>query len=131
VGALENEALTIRSLLDIEARRNATASKKPIAPKLPIGDYFLRELQSGPKSKDELRDAAAAAGYVSGGENPGRSTHAILLNLIKAHRIMVGPDGKILMMPALDQLMDQPIGTILDVVRNEQRLGDTEPLTKN
>lgn len=69
-------------------------TKMPIPPALPpLGDFFCAELiQRGNLSKEQLRQLAFDAGYFPTSEG-GRATHATLVNLTRAGRVMALKDN--------------------------------------
>jgi len=104
-GALAN----YRSLLELEQgfAKSMLASADEIGPKQegqatsvnitlpaakpPLADFFVKTLaETGPMSKDELRQVAVDAGY----EIDGRHVHATLVNIQRNGRILPTLDGK-------------------------------------
>lgn len=64
-------------------------------PGTPLADFFARLIhERSPRTKDELRQAALAAGYFADGESAGRATHTTLYNIAKSGRIRDLGDGK-------------------------------------
>ena len=60
---------------------------------VPLGDFFCAELaQRGNMTKEGLRQLAFDAGYFPTSEG-GRATHATLVNLIRAQRVVAVKDG--------------------------------------
>src|ERR1044071_3652252 len=69
------------------------ATTTAVAPKHPLADFLYEEIaQKGPKTKDELREIAYAAGYYPQGEG-GRAIHATIVNLVRGGRA-VERDGR-------------------------------------
>ena len=75
-------------LLSIEEQlRNKASGGKveqlalPGAARMPFAEFLLHLLLDGPKSKDELREAALRAGYFADGAAVGRALHATLINI--------------------------------------------------
>lgn len=72
----------------------SVASKMPIPEaRAPLAEFFVTQLRErGPKSKEELRSLAEAAGYFQKGEG-GRSTHATLVNIVRNRTVIDQGDG--------------------------------------
>jgi len=108
--SLDAEVGAIQSLLDIESRRRGEEGKAATnsAPALPIKDFLVKIVRDvGPLSKSELRDMATNAGYFQKGENPGRSTHAQILFLVRAGRLF-SVDGKLKVPPQVAGEREDP-----------------------
>jgi hypothetical protein len=91
----------LRRLLDNEERAfaNGGSGSNPVAdlvrPNMPLADFILQEMaERGPKTKEELRDAAQLAGYFRPGDG-GRAVHATIVNLTRVGRAIVLDDGKL------------------------------------
>jgi hypothetical protein len=82
-----NDAIeSLMLLLDREnARYSNTNSIKE--PDLPIDEFVLKALSTRPMSKDDLREAALGAGYLTDSDSPGRSIHAVTVNLGRSSKI--------------------------------------------
>jgi hypothetical protein len=94
----------LRRLLDSEQRAFAAggddrvqpnALSNLVRPNMPLADFLLQEMaERGPKSKEELRDAAQEAGYFKPGDG-GRAVHATVVNLLRVGRAIVLDGGKL------------------------------------
>ncbi|MFH6781495.1 MULTISPECIES: hypothetical protein [Methylobacterium] len=92
---LNDERSATGALLAIEQRRHGDATA-PSSPTLTMGlaDFLLNETRKKEMaSKDDLRSAAALAGYFPNGESGGRAVHTTLLNLVRAGRLAEAADG--------------------------------------
>jgi hypothetical protein len=90
--ALEEEETAYRRILELENQYfPLDVQQHPESP----SDFIVRVLQGGPRSKEEIRDLVAQAGYFKDSPNFGRSLHATFINLQKASRVETGPDGKL------------------------------------
>ncbi len=93
----DNIAGLERLLATEESRSNGNGSVAAILPR-PAGnltDYLTKMLKKAPRTLDEMRDAAVAAGYFEGAkESPGRAIHGKLLNPIRAGRVIKDAEGK-------------------------------------
>ena len=86
-------------------------------PKLPLDDFIMGQLQSGPKLKEELRESAEAAGYFKAtATSPGRVIHATVLHLVRDRRVAIQPDRRI----AISRTRDQQTGSLSLVARDSQ-----------
>lgn len=86
------EVETLTRLLDREnARFDAPDASKE--PDTPLDEYVLGALAVRPMSKEDLRAAAANAGYLKNSDSPGRSIHAVTVNLSKSGKIKEIGDG--------------------------------------
>ena len=99
--AIEQIDQNIDSLTSLLAQEESRASGNGVdktvhaRPTGPLQDYLLRMLGKGPKSLEELRASATAAGYFEGSsESPGRAVHSKLLNPIRAGHVARDEDKK-------------------------------------
>jgi hypothetical protein len=61
------------------------------APSLALAEFFVRLARAeGPRTKDEFRESAAAAGYIV----DKRITHATVINIERSGRLELQPDGR-------------------------------------
>lgn len=102
---LEETLARIAAEDTVGPRRDSVTIPVP-TPKMPLADFFEAELRAkGPMSKDELRQAAQAAGYFPGGDGGGRATHATLVNITRNQRITPTSDGKFVARTLEDALL--------------------------
>lgn len=71
-----------------DERLKESDAKRPV-PSEDLPDYLLKSLYIRPMSKDELRQAAIAAGY----NIDGRSIHAVTVNLVRSGKIVEVDNG--------------------------------------
>ncbi|CAN5499126.1 hypothetical protein BH10PSE7_BH10PSE7_44720 [soil metagenome] len=90
LAALDSEVTILQGMIDIEDRRRGEPIKrKRMSPTLPIKDFLVKiAKERGPVSKGMIRDLTAEAGYFQSGENPGRSTHGHLMQLLRAGKLI-------------------------------------------
>ncbi len=63
--------------------------------RLPLIEYFRTVIFSrGPQTKDDLKEAAIAAGYSDEATGAGRVTHATLLNAVSSGKLVRLIDGR-------------------------------------
>jgi len=90
--SLDEEEAVYRRILDLEETYFPLDAQRH---KESPGDFIVRSLQGGPRSKEEIRDLVSHAGYFSDSPNFGRSLAATFMNLHNAGRITTDPDGRI------------------------------------
>lgn len=95
VQPLQEERELVAKLLEIRARnRSNEIPEVPTPPHLEpvtkVGDFIIAALKAtGPKTKEQLRDMASDAGY----RVNGRQIHAVVLNVLRAGKIVELQDG--------------------------------------
>jgi hypothetical protein len=80
----------INAALQAEFRRLGVNADSPSPPKpaLSLDDFFVQLVEKfGTAGKENLRAEAANAGYFPPGDKGGRTTHATLMNIVRAGRI--------------------------------------------
>jgi hypothetical protein len=97
VTELKAELAAIGKLLEAEQRRLNGPQLRPItpqAPQLSLADFLVRKLsETGPLSKDDLRNLAMKEGYFADTESAARAMHATLMDILRSERIRQLPDG--------------------------------------
>jgi len=97
VAALNNRIEMLEGIMAAENARyhanGADPERRPL-PETPLLQFVLDWLGERESStKDDLRDAAMTAGYLADSNFPGRSLHALLVNM--SRRDQVDLDGEI------------------------------------
>ncbi len=91
VGETEKLVEALTFLIDIEQQRlQPGAEAKSPEPSEALASFLFKELQVRSMTKDEMRFAAAKAGY----DVDGRSIHAITVNMARTGRIKELSGGK-------------------------------------
>ena len=98
LSGLEREIATLQNLFDIESRRMGPTVTGPGVPAhqptLPLADFIVNTtIQTGPRTKDELRALAERAGYFPEGIG-GRTIHATTMNLLRANKLAEDEHGR-------------------------------------
>ncbi len=97
VAELKSELAAVGRLLEAEQRRMGGAQPRPNAPQpaqLSLADFLVRKLsETGPMSKDDLRNLAMKEGYFADAESAARGVHATLMDILRGERIRQLPDG--------------------------------------
>lgn len=95
---IENNIAGLKRLLQAEEDRasgNGAHKAPPSKPSASLEDYLMKMLSKGPKTLQEMRAGAMAAGYFHGSkESPGRAIHGKLLNPLRAKTIVRDDDRK-------------------------------------
>ena len=104
IKGIDIEVETLKKMMELESQRHAhKVNPSPrrgllstTAPTVVVGsapDLIEKILETGPHSKDELKEAGVQKG-VFDPETAGRSIHITLVNMMRGNRIQVLPDGR-------------------------------------
>ena len=97
VAELKSEFAALGKVMEAELRRTGNVPPvvtSPPPPQLSLADFFVLKLnESGPMSKDELRNLAVKEGYFPDAETADRGVHATLIDFVRGDRIRQLPDG--------------------------------------
>ena len=104
IKAIDSEVELLKKMMELESQRLAHEAGPPRrrilwptkAPTVVVAsapDFIEKILETGPHSKDELKEAGVQKG-VFDPDTAGRSIHITLVNMMRGDRIRVLPDGR-------------------------------------
>lgn len=95
---IDENVATLERLLTFEESRasgNGSARATMPRPAASLVDYVFKMLKKGPKSLDELSEAAVAAGYFEDEKgSPGRIIHGKLINPMRYGTVRKDDEGR-------------------------------------
>jgi hypothetical protein len=98
VATLHEQRKALLTIIDAENENGglpATPARSLPVMRLPLMDYFMTIIgTSGPQTKEGLKDAARRAGYFDDAASAGRITHATVINMVSAGKVIRRADDR-------------------------------------